>query len=85
MLSPETACCFSPPSDITPASLSPSQPITQSVHIQGSVAGHGVGGGINNRRKCGFAGDSAAGLFPSQDLASPACSRPLMQLLQEDI
>lgn len=45
MLSKETARCFSPPSDIAPASLSPIQPITQSVHIPGSVTGHVGGGG----------------------------------------
>lgn len=52
VLSKETARCFSPPSDITPASLSPIQPITQSVHTQGSVTGHGesaVGGGHQQR------------------------------------
>lgn len=58
MLSKETARCFSPPSDIAPASLSPIQPITQSVHIPGSVTGHVGGGGTDNGRKCGFAGDS---------------------------
>ena len=37
----EEADLFFSPSDITPASLSPTQPISQSVHTPGSVTGQG--------------------------------------------
>lgn len=49
VLSKEVAC-RTPPPDITPASLSPSQPISQSVHISGSVAGQAERGGARRRR-----------------------------------
>ncbi len=45
MLSKETLICFSPRQISHQVSLSPTQPISQSVHILGSVTGQGEGAG----------------------------------------